>query len=112
MIKFNTHIVFSSSKFYHLTELLQFTNIMICNFYLAKAHRTVWNKRKPFFIITSMRAEIALIITITFLLASFLWKTLIRHVISTKYDYTVPGDACLTGAGAHCDELGFWHYVK
>ena len=34
------------------------------------------------------------------------------HVISTEYNYTVPGDACITGAGAYCDKLGFWYYVE
>ena len=30
----------------------------------------------------------------------------------TAYDYTVPGDSCLTGAGAFCKELGFWYFIE
>ena len=111
-IKFNTHTVFSSDKFHRLTELLRSTIITARNFYLAKAHKTVWDERKPFFITTAMRAEIALLTTIISSPTTFLWETPIRHVISTTYDYTVPGDACLTGAGAYCDELGFWYYIE
>ena len=59
-----------------------------------------------------MREEIALLTTITSAPTTFLWETPIRHVISAQCDYIVPGDACLTGAGAHRDELGFWCYVK
>ena len=103
---------FFSSKFHCLTELLQSTNITICNFYLTKAYKTVWNEKKPFFITTSIRAEITLLITITFSLTSFLWEIPIRYVISTEYDYTVPGDTYLTGAGAYCDKLGFWYYIQ
>ena len=72
IIKFKIHAVFSSDKFYNLAELLWSTNITTCNFYLNKAYKTVWDERKPFFITTSMRAEIALLTIITSSPISFL----------------------------------------
>ena len=106
-IKFNSHIVFSSEKFDRLTELLRSTNMAVRNFYLPKTHKTVCDEHKPYFMSTSIRAEIALLVTITSLPTTFRWETTIRHVTSTACDYAVSKDACLTGAGACCKELGF-----
>ena len=101
-IKFNSHTFFSSDNFHRLTELLRSTNITAHIFYLAKAHAMVWDERKHFFITMSMRAEIALLTTITFSPITFRWETPIRHAMPTECDHTVPGDARLTGAGAYC----------
>ena len=54
-----------------------------------------------------MRAKIALLTIIIFSPISFLREIPIRHIISTKYNYIVPSDTCLTSAGIYCDELGF-----
>ena len=43
---------------------------------------------------------------------SFLWEIPIRNIIPTDYDYTVPGETCLTGCGAYFLELKFWCCVK
>ena len=110
-IKFNSHTVFSSGKFHCLTEILRSTNITTRKFYLDKAHKTVWDGRKPFFI-TSMRAEIALIGTITTSPTTSRWETPIRHAMPTACDHTVPGDTYLTGAGAYYTVLCFWYCAK
>ena len=60
-IKFNSHTIFSSGKFHRLTELLCSTNMIVRNFYLAKAHKTVWDERKPFFVTTPMRSELVVL---------------------------------------------------
>ena len=46
VLKFNSKIVLSSSKFKYLTDLLTSENINIKNFYLAKAHNTAWNSKE------------------------------------------------------------------
>ena len=110
-IKFNSNTVFSSGKFRQLTDLLTSKNICIKNFYLAKAHKTVWNSREKFFVTKQMPAELDLLATMAQSPAKYRWEIPIRHVVSTAFDYTVTGNACLTGCGAFCPELKFWYYA-
>ena len=58
-----------------------------------------------------MRAELDNFTYILSASSHISWEIPIRHLIPSDYECTVPGDACLTGGGAYCDEFQFWYYV-
>ena len=54
-----------------------------------------------------MRAEINLLINMAKSTTDLRWEILIRNVIPTDYDKTVPGYTCLSGCEAFYPELKF-----
>ena len=58
-----------------------------------------------------MRAELDNFVYILSNSSKINWEIPIRHIIPSDYECTVPGDACLSGGGAYCDEFQFWYYI-
>ena len=72
----------------------------------------MWNSSEKFFITKNVRKELELLATMAKSPEKYRWEIPIRHVITTEFDFTVTGDACLTGYGAFYLELKFWYYVQ
>ena len=111
-LKFNTRFVFESEKFQHFTHLVHSRNSAISKFFQSKLVKQVWDSKAKFIINKTLRAELNLLTVIFSNPHQFKWEIPIRHLISTDYDCTVLGDACLEGEGAFCDELGFWYFIE
>ena len=95
----------------HLTDLLQYTHTNIRNFWVSKAHKTVWNSKEKFNITKSMWAEINFLYSMSTSHTAFQGEIPTRHATPADCDCIVPGDACLTECGAHWQELKFWFFV-
>ena len=106
-INFNSYTVFANGKHKHLTCLIKSKRISIKIFCWSKAHKIMWTSKEKFNVANSMWAEINLDDSMATSPTTFYWKIPTRHVVSTDYDCAFPGDACLTGFGAHCPELKF-----
>ena len=104
-IIFTSNTVFSSGKFKKLTDLLTSKYISMKNFYLAKAYKIVWNSIEKFFINKTSGGRDRLISHNGKIPRKCRWEITIRYVISTAFDCTVTGDACIAGCGAFCPEL-------